>query len=308
MDATYSIKEDVQLTADKRCKSYNLALFTSLTMNKLAPIFLLFTLTCGGLSLLCGCSSLQNEQIEFVKDQYGVVTKINPADKNVYLVFTAHFSTNDSGAFENFDGIEPVLNTLAEKEVKGSFFPTGNCFREEKYKSSIERIIKDGHYLSAHSNHHLLLCSYENRDSSLVTADSIKVDIAGMEKELERFGLKKEQYKWMIPPYEYYNQLSADVLRSLGYELANPTEGLETSLDWMGTDSPEYCSAQRLVQNIWDFDDEYGLNGAIILIHAMNYPCRTEEDRTYNHLGDIIDTLRIRGYGFKTFNDVIATE
>lgn len=47
----------------------------------------------------------------------------------------------------------------------------------------------------------------------------------------------------MIPSYEHYNQFSADMLRKLGYELVNPTEGLVTGLDWMGPESPAYRSA-----------------------------------------------------------------
>jgi hypothetical protein len=38
----------------------------------------------------------------------------------------------------------------------------------------------------------------------------------------------------------------------------------------------------------------------------MNYPGRTQADRVYDHLGEIIDGLRARGYTFKTMNDVIA--
>ena len=40
----------------------------------------------------------------------------------------------------------------------------------------------------------------------------------------------------------------------------------------------------------------------------MNYPDRTDEDRPYNHLGDIIDNLREKGYTFKTMFDVIEAE
>jgi Predicted xylanase/chitin deacetylase len=268
-------------------------------------LFKLFAVSAAVLSILSSCKQNSVKEPVFVEDEYGVVNYVNPDEKCVYLVFTAHFSTNDNGYFENFDGIEPVLNTLAEKGVKGSFFPTGNCFREEKYKASIQRIIDEGHYLSAHSNHHLLLCSEEDRNLTLVSPDSLKADIAGMEAELEAFGLEKSQFCWMIPPYEYYNKETADGLKNLGYKLCNPTAGLETSLDWMGPDDAGYTSAATLLQNIWDFDEANTLNGTIILVHAMNYPCRTDEDRLYTHLGEIIDTLRERGYSFGTFKELL---
>ena len=251
----------------------------------------------------CG-NHTQKKTPTFEKDVYGVVNKINPDQKEIYLVFTAHYSQNDQGYFENFDGIVPVLDTLASRGVKGSFFPTGVCFGVEKYRKPIQRIIDEGHYLSAHSDSHLLLCAYENRDSTLVTADSLRQDIAAMEARLQSFGLTKEQYAWMIPPYEYYNQYTADVLRELGFSLANPTEGLETSLDWMGPQDANYCSAAQLVANVWAYEKAHTLNGTILLIHAMNYPGRTPEDRMYAHLGTLIDNLKEKGYTFRTFKDV----
>jgi peptidoglycan/xylan/chitin deacetylase (PgdA/CDA1 family) len=197
---------------------------------------------------------------------------------------------------------------MAEHGVKGSFFPTGVCFHEEKYRQVFRDIIAHGHYLSGHSYIHLLLCSEQDRNISLVTLDSIARDNEKMELELQKLGLKKEQYVWMVPPYEYYNQFSADAYRSLGYKLANPTPGLVTSMDWMGPDHPRYCSAEQLINNIWAFEKEHTLNGAIILIHAMDYPVRTDEDRPYKYLGEVITRLKGLGYDFKTFWDVINLE
>lgn len=239
-----------------------------------------------------------------VEDRYGVVRRVNSNEKKVYLVFTAHFSTKDGGTFENFDGIVPILNTLKAKGVKGSFFPTGECFRQKKYRAPIKRIIREGHYLSAHSDKHLQLCSESDRRISLVTADSLIKDIQGMEAELSKFGLEKKEYSWIIPPYESCNDFSAYLLKGLGYRLVCPTEGLQTSADWIPEGAPNFVSAETMVQNIWDFDDKFGLDGAVILIHAMNYPGRSEKDRVYSHLGEIIDGLRDRGYSFGTFKDV----
>ena len=258
------------------------------------------------LMVVASCS--KKKELVLESDQYGVAQKINPDEKSVYLVFTGHYSTDDDGYFENFDGAAPVVEILAEHGVKGSFFPTGNCFRVEKYQQTLKDIIEQGHYLSAHSDKHLLLCSYEDRNVNLVTEDSLARDIQGMEAELEKLGLKKEQYLWMIPPYEYYNQFSADALRKLGYKLVNPTEGLVTGLDWMGPEDPSYHSAQQLLDNIWNYEKEHTLNGAVILVHAMNYPNRTDDDRLYTHLGVIIEKLKEKGYGFKTFKDVIEAE
>ena len=272
-------------------------------MKKLISPLLLITL----LAMITACNQ-SKPTLELVTDQYGVVHKINPQEKSIYLIFTGHFSQDDDGYFENFDGAAKVLKIMDKHNVKGSFFPTGVCFDVERYQQVMRDIINQGHYLSSHSYRHLLLCAYEDRNQTLVTLDSLVHDTADMESVLERFGLTKEDYLWFVPPYEYYNQFSADAYRSLGYKLANPTEGLVTSMDWMGSDHPEYHSAEQLINNIWDFEKEHTLNGAIILIHAMDYPDRTDEDRPYTYLGDVIEGLQKLGYDFKTFKDVIAME
>ena len=241
-------------------------------------------------------------------DDCGVVRNFNPDEKNVYLVFTAHYSTSDSGRFENFDGVVPVLDTLKAKGVKGSFFPTGVCFLQEKYQAPLRRIIDEGHYLSAHSMNHLMLCDEADPSKTLVGADSIATDFAQMEERLNALGLTKEQYCWMIPPYETYNKETADAMRNLGYHLRNPTGGFLTGMDWTSPGAKNYVSAKEILDNIWQYEKEHSMNGVILLIHAMNYPDRTDEDRVYTYLGEIIDTLKAKGYDFKTLNDVIAAE
>ncbi len=238
---------------------------------------------------------------QFTTDECGVITKFNTGQPAVFLVFTAHFSTSDNGYFENFDGIEPVLNTLKEKGVKGSFFPTGYCFVQEKYKKSIKRIIKEGHYLSHHSFHHLLLC--EN-GKSLVTADSLDRDFQLMERQLSLLGLKKNQYDWIIPPYETYDLASATEMKRLGYTLINPTPSIRTDMDWTSPGTEAYLSSEQILDNLWKYEQEHTLNGVVLLIHAMNYPDRSDNDRIYTHLGEIIDKLRAKGYKFKTIFDV----
>ena len=142
---------------------------TYITHLKAMKNFCTFQLILLMAAIACSCSNNKTAAPVFVTDEYGVVEKINPQNKEVYLVFTGHYSHADSGRFENFDGVVPVLNTLEEKGVKGSFFPTGVCFDVEKYQEPVKRIIKNGHYLSSHSYAHLLLCSEEDRNISLVS-------------------------------------------------------------------------------------------------------------------------------------------
>ncbi len=244
----------------------------------------------------------------FVTDEFGVVEKINPQNKEVYLVFTGHYSQADSGRFENFDGVVPVLNTLEEKGVKGSFFPTGVCFDVEKYQEPVNRIIQNGHYLSSHSYAHLLLCSEEDHNISLVSGDSLRADFAIMENRLEGYGLTKEQYCWLIPPYETYNRAAVEVMKDMGYRLVNPTSGFITGMDWTSPGAPNYHSTEKILEHLWKYEQENTFNGVVLLIHAMNYPDRTDADRPYTYLGEIIDKLKEKGYTFRTMFDVIEAE
>lgn len=272
-------------------------------MKNLLKSAIVFVLAIGIMS----CSQTKQTP-EYVTDSYGVVEKINPKLNEVYLVFTAHYSHADSGRFENFDGLVPVLNTLKEKGVKGSFFPTGVCFDVEKYQEPIKRLIGEGHYLSSHSYAHLLLCDENDRNISLVSEDSLRADFAIMESKLESYGLTKEQYCWLIPPYEVYDQKAVDVMKDMGYRLINPTSGFLTGMDWTSPGADNYHSTAMILENLWKYEQENTFNGVVLLIHAMNYPDRTDADRPYNHLGSIIDKLKEKGYTFKTMFDVIEAE
>ena len=257
---------------------------------------------------LFSCNNSKPAAPVFVTDEYGVVEKINPQNKEVYLVFTGHYSHADSGRFENFDGVVPVLNTLEEKGVKGSFFPTGVCFDVERYQEPVRRIIAGGHYLSSHSYAHLLLCDENDRNISLVSEDSLRADFAIMENRLEGYGLTKEQYCWLIPPYEVYDQKAVDVMKDMGYRLVNPTSGFITGMDWTSPGADNYHSTEVILKQLWEYEQQNTFNGVILLIHAMNYPDRTDADRPYTYLGEIIDKLKEKGYTFKTMFDVIEAE
>ena len=233
---------------------------------------------------------------DVVTDTCGVITRITPSEKVIYLVFTGHYSVADSGRFENFDGIDLVLETLKRKGVKGSFFPTAITLDQPKYEASVRRIIADGHYLSAHSYAHLRLV--DDNKNTLVTSRQVEDDLLLQERTLARFGLEKEQFSTMIPPYEWYNTETASFYTRCGYTLIAPTLGLLTGEDWTYPGTKRYISARDIIDHLLHYERKHSLNGYIVLIHAMDYPHRTPDDRPYRYLGSIIDFLRARGYTF----------
>ncbi len=235
----------------------------------------------------------EQKSLDVEKDDYDCVIRIRPQSKDIYLVFTA-----DS----MFQGGEKVLKALKKHKIKGSFFFTGNALRLQEHKEIIEKIIKDEHYVGGHSDSHMLYAEWSNRDSLIVTHQQILDDIIANAKELEKFGVTKENSQWFLPPYEYYNDESVRLTESLGYKVLNYTPGTATPADYTTPLMASYKTSQQLIDKLYEFEQKNGLGGAIILIH----PGVNEErvDRLYDRLGEIIQYLEKKGYSFKSLNEV----
>ncbi len=121
-----------------------------------------------------------------------------------------------------------------------------------------------------------------------MSEDSLRADFAIMESRLEKYGLTHEQYCWLIPPYETYDQKAVDVMTDMDYRLVNPTGGFITGMDWTSPGASNYRSTEEILEHLWKYEQENTLNGVVLLIHAMNYPDRTDEDRPYTHLGEFL--------------------
>ena len=222
------------------------------------------------------------------KDSHGATVRINADRKVIHLIFSAD---------ETFEGALPVLQTLDENNIKASFFLTGNCLREEKFKPVIREIIRKGHYVGAHSDKHLLYAPWDNRQQSLVTPDSLLADLRQNMVELENYGIDISQVRYYLPPYEYYNNEHVRLIESQGQTVINFTPGLQTAADYTTPDMPNYRSSQQLIDQLFAFEAEEGLNGAIILIHPGTEESRT--DKLYLRLKEIILRLKEKGYAFE---------
>ncbi|MDR1368952.1 MAG: polysaccharide deacetylase family protein [Dysgonamonadaceae bacterium] len=224
------------------------------------------------------------------KDSQGATVRINTDRKVIHLIFSAD---------EAFEGAKPILETLDENQVKASFFLTGNCLREEKFESIIRDIIRKGHYVGGHSDKHLLYASWDDRQRSLVSPDSLIADFQRNMAELEKYGIDLSQVHSFLPPYEYYNKEHVRLIESLGQTVINYTPGLRTAADYTTPDMPNYKSSQELIDQLFTYEAEKGLNGSIILIHPGTQDVRT--DKLYLRLGEIIRYLKTKGYIFERF-------
>ncbi|MCR5710680.1 MAG: glycoside hydrolase family 9 protein [Bacteroidales bacterium] len=226
----------------------------------------------------------------FEKDRYGTIVRVNPDRKVIYLCFTAD---------ENFNGAETILNTLKKRKIKGNFFLTGNCLRHQPNREAVQRVIADGHYVGGHSDRHVLYCDWGSARPDLMSADSIAADLRANFAELARFGVKPGDARWFLPPYEHYNTFSVNVLEAMGVNVVNYTPGIGTPADYTTPDMKNYRDAQTLVDGLWKFEKEQGLNGALLLIHPGIDARRPEGERLYNRLDEIIRYLKRKGYSFE---------
>lgn len=225
------------------------------------------------------------------KDVYGGIQGMNPREPKVYLTFTGH---------EFGEGSKFILKALKKQGVKASFFLTGDFLRTPKFKSSIQQMVRDGHYLGPHSDKHLLYCDWGRRDSLLLSRPQFEQDLQVNLQVLKTFAPSATITHFM-PPYEWYNEQITNWSKQQGLQLINFTPGTGTNADYTTPSMSNYRSSAQLYERLLDFEQKNPsrLNGAIVLIHLGTDPAR--KDKFYRQLPELIAELKGRGYGFGRF-------
>lgn len=204
------------------------------------------------------------------------------------------------------DGGEHIRQVLTHHNVPATFFFTGHFYRNPAFTGLITALTSDGHYLGAHSDQHLLYCSWEDRDSLLVTRSAFVADLEANYREMERFGIRKGDAPYFLPPYEWYNARISAWTAEQGLTLVNFTPGTRSNADYTTPEMGErYVPGDAILQSILTHEQQapHGLNGFILLVHIGTAPERT--DKFYDHLEALITTLRARGYRFERIDDLL---
>jgi peptidoglycan/xylan/chitin deacetylase (PgdA/CDA1 family) len=200
----------------------------------------------------------------------------------------------------------PIRKALKKHRVKAAFFLTGDFYRNPAFAPVIKGLKKDGHYLGAHSDKHLLYADWQKRDSLLVTKGQFTVDLLSNYSEMERFGIKEAQAPYYLPPYEWYNQKIADWTQEMGLTLLNYTPGTLSHADYTFPSlGKQYRSSQVILNSILDREQKSpkGLNGYLLLLHLGTDPQRT--DKFYLQLDSLLTELKKRGYSFVSLQKVL---
>lgn len=223
------------------------------------------------------------------EDEFGAIVRRNDTTNEVRLIFSI-----DS----KYDGLKYILDVLKKNNIKGSFFLTGNALRKKELFPLIKRIINEYHYLGGHSDGHILYADWKTR-KTLVHKDSLLLDLEKNRLELEKWGISKNTSKYFLPPYEWYNEENLQHIKSFGWIPINFTRGIRTAADYTTPNMESFVSSERLIEQLYEFEKDKGLNGSIILIHPGTDDSR--KDKLYDHLNEIIRELNKRGYIFCKF-------
>ncbi|HRP30918.1 MAG TPA: polysaccharide deacetylase family protein [Agriterribacter sp.] len=192
------------------------------------------------------------------------------------------------------DGANPIATTLKEKNIKASFFLTGNFYRNPTFAALIQRLKKDGHFLGSHSDKHLLYCDWSKRDSLLITRHAFIADLQNSYSTMRRFGIVRKDAPYFLPPYEWYNDSISSWAQQWGLTLINFTPGTLSNADYTTPDMKNYRSSDSIYHSIITYEQTHGLNGFILLLHIGTDAGRT--DKMYHRLGDLVSYLQQRNY------------
>jgi peptidoglycan/xylan/chitin deacetylase (PgdA/CDA1 family) len=224
-----------------------------------------------------------------------------PKDKRqIALVFTGH---------EYAEGAETILDELAKHRAEASFFVTGVFLTNAAFHPVLERLYREGHYLGPHSDRHLLYCSWEDPEKTLVTEAQLESDLAENLTKLTRLGVHCDPWpRYFVPPFEHYN---LDVVQwgyGLGVITVNLTPGTRSAADYTGEADRNFVSSQEILDSIVARDrlDARGLKGFILLFHLGVGPGRT--DKFHARLGELLDYLAGREYQFVAIDELLDPE
>ncbi|MGV3541088.1 MAG: polysaccharide deacetylase family protein [Rufibacter sp.] len=216
------------------------------------------------------------------------MTRGDTSQKKLTLLFTGH---------EFADGYKTIRKALWKHNVRAAFFLTGDFYRNPAFAPVVRGLKKDGHYLGAHSDKHLLYADWGKRDSLLVTKEQFLTDLQANYAQMQRFGLRPEDAPFFLPPYEWYNQKITDWTTEAGFTLINYTPGTLSHADYTYPSlGKQYRTSEVILNSIWNYEkkDPHELNGFLLLLHLGTDPQRT--DKFYHHLDELLSQLKRKGY------------
>jgi peptidoglycan/xylan/chitin deacetylase (PgdA/CDA1 family) len=199
-----------------------------------------------------------------------------------------------------------ILDALAARALRATFFFTGDFLREPRFRASVELLVSRGHFLGPHSDRHLLYCDWTPERPTLVSRDRFREDLEANLAEIERYGVARTAVTHYMPPYEHYNEEIVAWCAALGITVVGYTPGTLSAADWAPEDHPRYRGTDEIYESIYrrEREDPYGLNGFLLLMHAGAGPKRP--DKSVRRLAELLDYLLERGYRLERVDRLLS--
>jgi len=217
--------------------------------------------------------------------------------RRIALVFTGH---------EFAEGADAILDALARRKARASFFLTGAFLRDPAKAGIVRRMVAEGHYVGPHSDAHLLYCPWTGPKVTLVSREAFTRDLQLNVEALERHGVARQAVTFFLPPYEWYNAEIAEWTSALGMTLVNYTPGTRSNADYTEEGTRQFVSSDVIFQSIVrrEREDPHGLNGFLLLLHVGAGPGRA--DKFHRRFDEILGVLAVRGYEFVRVDTLLA--
>jgi peptidoglycan/xylan/chitin deacetylase (PgdA/CDA1 family) len=125
-----------------------------------------------------------------------------------------------------------------------------------------------------------------------VTKREFEADLLKNYHAMEKFGIRKKDAPYFIPPYEWFNDSIFSWSKDLGVQLVNYSPGTKSTADYTTPEMKSYRSSEEIMQSVKELKDR--LNGFILLLHIGTDPART--DKFYKRLPELIEFLQASDY------------
>jgi peptidoglycan/xylan/chitin deacetylase (PgdA/CDA1 family) len=250
------------------------------------------------LALLTSLTAAAGAQPDRFQRSEGGIVRGSTETRQLALVFTGH---------EFAEGATAILDELARRRVKASFFLTGTFLRDRGKAPLVTRMVRDGHYVGPHSDAHLLYAPWTGPKATLVSRAEFVADLERNIDALRPFGVARERARFFLPSYEWYTEEVAAWTHEAGLTLVCHTPGTRSNADYTEEGTPQFVPTDVIFDSILrrEREDPHGLNGFLLLLHVGAGPGRT--DKFHRRFGELVDTLAARGYTFARVDELLQT-
>jgi len=189
-----------------------------------------------------------------------------------------------------------TVEALKVHQAKASFFLTRDFLRPAANRLLVQSLMVQGHYVGLQSDPWTQLADTDSAAAPEV-ADPLPPKIAAHLKQLAAFGLNPKDVRFFLPTSEQLNPATAE--RASAWEL-NMIAGTPGTLSFATATvdgTKDFVSSEAIFESILQAErGDGGLNGFLLLFPLDSGARQT--DKFSARFGELIDTLRQRGYEF----------